>query len=473
MRRSILFIAGVTVLLEAFAAVPAAAQPGPAGRWEGILSVPGAELRMVLVVTPDGPGYKATMDSPQQGALGLVLRNVQFDGVKAHFELPAGATVAIFDGTWQGYSMSGNFEQAGTKGTFEMKRGGAPVVPPTPPPPYKQEEVKYQSGAVTLACTLTLPESNGPHPAAVMITGSGPQDRDERVAGFRIFGVIADHLTRRGIAVLRCDDRGVGGSSGSVPQSTAADLADDALAGVRFLQARPEIDKTHVGLIGHSEGGLVAPMLAARTREVAFIVLLAGPGLSGEQIMLAQSALIVQAEGLPIEQARRNQEIQRKMFAAVRTGTGWDEVAMLMRPGIQATIDALQEAQRKALGNTEKIIQSAINDEIAGMRTPSFKFFLDFDPATALEKIKCPVLAIFGGHDVQVAAAPNRAAMEKAFAKGGVENHRIEVFPTANHLFQDSPTGTATEYPKLKKEFVPGLLDLLSTWIGDQAGIKR
>jgi len=210
-------------------------------------------------------------------------------------------------------------------------------------------------------------------------------------------------------------------------------------------------------------------MLAARSTEVAFIVLMSGPGLTGEQIMLAQSELVGGAAGRTPEQVRRNQEIQLKMFAAARIGTGWDEVATMIRTELKAAIDAMPEAQRKALGNTDQLIETQVKAQITAVQTPWFKFFLDFDPATVLEKVTCPVLVLFGEHDTQVAAAPNRAAMEKAFAKSGNKKVRIEVIPRANHLYQDSQTGGVGEYATLKKEFVPGFLDLVTTWITAQS----
>jgi hypothetical protein len=479
MRRVISLVTLITLISTVFSAGRAVAQPGVAGRWEGSISILGTQLGIVVVLAPEGSNYKATIDIPQQGAKGMQLTNVRVDATKVHFELPAGPGLAVFDGELKDGVISGKFEQSGLAGTFDLKRpaaGATPATPaapaaPVPPPPYNQEEVTIKSGTVTLAGTLTLPASGTPSPAVVMITGSGAQNRDEEIFGFKIFRVIADHLTRRGIAVLRMDDRGVGGSSGSTSQSTTADFADDALAGVRWLQGRSDIDRKRVGLMGHSEGGLVAPMLAARSSDIAFIILMSGPGLTGEQIMLAQSELVGRPAGRTDDQIRRNQDIQRKMFASVRSGTGWDEVGAMIRSEIKAAIDALPEAQRKAIGDVEKVAEAQVKGQLDAVRTPWFKFFLDFDPATVLEKVRCPVLVLFGEHDVQVPAGPNRAAIEKAFARGGLKTYRIEVFPRANHLYQDSETGGVGEYATLKKEFVPGFLDLLSTWIDQQTGI--
>lgn len=481
MRRRHLLVAFISLLSVVALASPASAQPGMAGRWEGGINVLGGRLAIVVVLTAEANAVKGSIDIPQQNGKGLALTNVRVDATKVHFELPAGAGLAVFDGELKDGAISGTFEQGGITGTFDLKRpapGATPEVAAapaatTPPPPYTEEDVTIISGAVKLAGTLTLPASGKPSPAVVMITGSGAQNRDEEIFGFKPFRVIADYLTRQGIAVLRCDDRGVGGSTGSTAQSTSSDFADDALAGVKYLQGRPEIDKARVGLMGHSEGGMVAPMLAARSADVAFIVLMSGPGLTGEQIMLAQSELVGRPAGRTDEQIRRNQEIQRKMFAAVRSGTGWDEVDAMIRTELRTALDAMPEAQRKAIGDTDKFIAAQVKGQLDSVRTPWFKFFLSFDPATVLDKVRCPVLALFGEHDVQVPAGPNRAAMEKAFARGGLKKYRIEVFPRANHLYQDSDTGGVGEYAALKKEFVPGFLDLISTWIGQQTGTGK
>jgi hypothetical protein len=364
--------------------------------------------------------------------------------------------------------MSGTFAQGPAKGTFEMKRGATPR--PEAPPPYRQEEVTVQAGTVILAGTLTAPATPGAHPAVVLITGSGPQNRDEELFGVKPFKTIADHLTRAGISVLRCDDRGVGGSTGSVPKSTTADFADDVLAQVRYLEARPDIDKAHIGLLGHNEGGLVAPMAAVKSQSVAFIVLMSGPAVTGEQIMLAQAELIAAAERVPEEQVRANAGLQRLMFAAVRSGTGWEAVTEAGERLAMSAIARLPEEQRKAIGDPQAAARQQIAAQVASVRSPWFKFFLDYDPAPTLGKVQVPVLAIFGEKDLQVPAEVNRRAMEEVFARSGHKDHRIVVMPGANHLYQQASTGSVSEYATLKKEFIPGFLDLLATWIGERAG---
>jgi len=455
----------------------AAAQDTVAGRWEGSLAISGLTLGIVVAFTADGTAYTAIIDIPQQGAMGLPLTAVRADGVKIHFELPAGPGLAIFDGERQGDTIRGTFTQGGATGTFELARGAAVAAAPAAPaapPPYKEEEVSIQTPAVKLGGTLTLPPGAGPHPAVVLITGSGAENRDEEVFGFKVFRLLADHLTRHGIAVLRCDDRGVGASSGSTAQSTSSDFADDALAQVAYLRTRSEIEKAHVGLLGHSEGGLIAPLAASRTADVAFIILMSGPGLTGAEIMLAQSETIGRAAGVTDAQITSNQTLQRQLFAAARTDTGWDEATAAVKAAIKTAIDALPEARRQAIKDPAALIQAQANAQVEAVRSPWFKFFLDFDPASALVKVRCPVLATFGERDIQVPTAPNRAAMEKAFATSGFKNYRIEVFPRANHLYQDAPTGAVAEYTTLTKEFVPGFLDLLVSWTQQQtAPVKK
>ena len=460
---------GAPAVAQPPAAPPSARQPSVAGRWEGAISIMGQDLGVVVVFTDVGSVMTATIDIPEQGARGLPLRNVRASAGRAYFELPAGPGLAVFDGTVTGDVISGTFTQGQLKGTFQLKRGTA--LRPEPPPPYRQEEVTVQNGAIILAGTLTMPATPGPHPAVVLITGSGPQNRDEEIFGIKPFRMIADHLTRAGIAVLRCDDRGVGGSTGSVSKSTTADFADDALAQVRYLEARPDIDKAHIGLLGHSEGGLAAPMAAVKSKSVAFIVLVSGPALTGEKIVLAQGELLGVAERVPPEQVRANADLQRMIFAAARSGTGWEAVTEAAEKLALQALARLPEEQRKAMGDPQNVARQQIAAQVATARSPWFRFFLDYDPAPTLAKVEVPVLALFGGKDLQVPAESNRLAMEEVFAKSGHKDHRIVVMPEANHLYQQANTGSVSEYTTLKKEFLPGFLDLLATWIGEHAGL--
>ncbi|MFB3852389.1 MAG: alpha/beta hydrolase family protein [Vicinamibacterales bacterium] len=424
----------------------------------------GASLKIIVSLAEVGETWKGTIDIPQQGASGLPLMNLRVEHPAVHFELAAGpGRLASFDGVLAEDTVSGTFEQAGVKGTFRMKRATPPVPAAPAPPPYREEEVTVAHGNVSLACTLTFPESRGPHPAVALITGSGAQNRDEELFGFKPFRIIADHLTRQGVAVLRCDDRGIGGSRGNVAEATSSDFADDAVAQAEYLAARPEIDKRRVGLLGHSEGGIIAPIAAGRSKEVGFVILLSGPAVTGERILLAQAELLSRAAGATEEMIARNRVLQLKTFETVRSGKGWDDLAATIRAEAAESIAKLPEAQRKAIEDPASIAATQVESQLMVARSPWFRFFLDYDPAPALANLKVPALAIFGELDLQVPAEMNRAVMSKALA--GNPHHRVEVLPRANHLYQEAKTGGIAEYPVLEKKFVSGLLPLISEWI--------
>ena len=331
-------VAAATILPE---------QGSIAGDWDGAISVMGQTLPMSVHLATGDAGLGATIDI--QGATGLALQNVSYDDAMLHMELPAGPGVAVFDGQHVGDSIGGTFTQAGIAGTFFLKRGqaapAAPMAAAAAPVPYAQEEVSFHNADITLAGTLTLPESEGPHPAAVMISGSGAQNRDEELFGFKPFYLIADHLTRNGIAVLRYDDRGVGGSTGSVSASTTEDFADDVLAAVDLLRQRGDIDSEKIGLIGHSEGGIVAPLAASKSDDVAFMGLMAGTAVSGADVIMEQAALIARASGTPEDEIARNLDFQRRTFAAVRSGEGWDALHAEFETQLRATIEAMPDSR--------------------------------------------------------------------------------------------------------------------------------
>ena len=325
--------------------------------------------------------------------------------------------------------------------------------------------MKIVNGGIILAGTLTLPPTPGPHPAIVLITGSGAQNRDEEVFGFKVFKVLADRLTRAGLAVLRCDDRGVGGSTGSTPQSTTADFAEDVLAEITFLKLRADIDKARIGLLGHSEGGIVAPMAATRSSEVAFIVLMSGPALPGEKIMLAQAEAIGRAEGRTPEQITSNARVQQQLFTAARANKGWEDATLALRAEIRSSIAQLPEEQRKSIPDVERVVSMQAEGQLSFARSAWFRYFLDYDPGPTLARVTCPVLAIFGEHDLQVPVEANRAAMEALAKKAATREFTVKVIPGANHLYQAATTGSVSEYTRLKKEFAPGFLDTLFAWL--------
>lgn len=451
--------------------VSAATQAPPDGRWEGAIQVMGGALNISVEFKAAPEGWRANIDIPQQGAAGLALTSVRIEPPNVHFELPAGPGLAVFDGELKAGVIQGSFKQAGVEGSFELKPAAAqPQASPEPPPPYRVEEVVVKSGEVKLEGTLTLPATPGRHPAVALLTGSGAQNRDEELFGFKPFRLIADHLTRAGVVVLRCDDRGVGGSSGSLQSVTSEDLAADALAAVGFLRARAEVDPARIGLLGHSEGGLLAVMAAARSKELGFIILVSGPAVKGETLMRAQGEAIYRAEGKSEAEVRRLLDLQARSFQVARSGEGAEELAAAIRQATLSELEKLPAERQKAMGDPGQLADRAAKAQLAALRSPWLKFFLDYDPAQALRQVCCPVLALYGEKDLQVPAEMNRKALEAALDRAGNKRVTIRVLPGANHLFQPAKTGSPSEYATLPKEFVPGFLETIAGFV---VGAKR
>jgi pimeloyl-ACP methyl ester carboxylesterase len=312
---------------------------------------------------------------------------------------------------------------------------------PKKPFPYAEEEVQYANAAagIRLAGTLTRPSGQPPYPAAILISGSGAQDRDETILGHKPFLVLSDHLTRKGIAVLRADDRGVGGSTGSFATSTTSDFASDVLAGIQFLKGRKEIDARHIGLIGHSEGGAIAPIVAAQSADVALVVLLAASGLPGEDILYAQAAFIAKTSGASDALITAQQAAQQSYYAVLKSGE-----------------DAQTQRQKlRALGNPDP----------AAIMSPWFRYFLASDPRPVIAKVKCPVLALIGSKDLQVSPRENLTAIASALKSGGNNDYKVVEIPNLNHLIQTSSTSLPGEYGTIEETMSPEVLELISKWI--------
>jgi pimeloyl-ACP methyl ester carboxylesterase len=336
--------------------------------------------------------------------------------------------------------------------------------------PYREEELTIVNGAVSLAGTLSIPAGKGPFPAAVLITGSGPQNRDEELFGFKVFGAIADHFARRGIAVYRYDDRGVGKSSGSVFRSTTDDFASDAVAIVTRLKERPEIDARRIGLLGHSEGGPVAAIAASRSSDVAFVVMLAGSSVRGDRVVRQQMIDLMKSQGVSDAALARIVDAHSTLLDAVMRDAPRADVDAAARRLAEAQYDGMPPARREAVGAREPYVEKAAKGAVPLLMVPWTKFILGFDPAPVLRQVKVPVFAAFGALDVQVPTSLNEAPMREALSGNAAVT--IKTYPHANHLFQSARTGMPDEYPKLEKAFVPGLLDDLTTWITSLAERK-
>jgi fermentation-respiration switch protein FrsA (DUF1100 family) len=295
----------------------------------------------------------------------------------------------------------------------------------------------------------------------MLITGSGQQNRNEEIFGHRPFLVLSDYLTRQGIAVLRVDDRGVGGSTGNLSQATTEDFAGDTLVGIEYLKSRKEIDQTRIGLIGHSEGGIIAPIVAVRSPDVAFIVMMAGTGLTGEEILYRQSALISRAEGASNETIARNAALLNNLYSLVKEEQNNTVAEEEIRKLLKSEMANTSEADKKHPGYSEENLDT----QTKAILSPWMRFFLTYDPKPTLMKVKCPVLAINGEKDLQVPPDENLRAIEDALKAGGNKDYTVKEMPGLNHLFQTAQTGSHTEYSKIEETISPAALEFIGSWI--------
>lgn len=455
MRRTIMGLVGLVVLAFAQSAIE--------GSWEGAIQLPSMEIGMEVAFVSEAEELTATIDIPPQGAFGLPLKNVSFEDPKVYFELPTSLAKAIFDGKLEEGKIRGSFTQGSAIGEFYLNRSEEVVLPPE----YSEEEVSIKvTDDVKLAGTLSIPEGEGPFPVAVLISGSGAQDRDENVFGFKIFATIADHLTRQGIAVLRCDDRGVASSTGDREVATSEDYAEDVMAQVAYLATRSEIDTTHIGLLGHSEGALISGMVAADNPDIEFVILVAGTALPGDTVLKAQLVRVLQAEGSSEKMIAEQRKLQAKLLDYARTGKNEKRLrADLQKITRKYIKKEMSREERKALGDLDAFVEKRVEGKLKVVRSPWYRFFLDYDPRDDLAKVDARVLAFFGEKDVQAVAEVNAPAMDEFFTKIGKENYIIRICCKANHLFQSAETGAFSEYSTLPKEFTPCFLPNVTNFI--------
>jgi pimeloyl-ACP methyl ester carboxylesterase len=448
------------------------AKPALAGVWQATLKVQAIELRVVLHVTPDGDGYKATLDSPDQGAKGIPVDRLALTDDTVKLELKS--IEASFEGKLSDdkHKIEGKWTQAGTL-PLDFKRldkepDYSRPQEPKKPYPYVEEEVKYKNDTdgVTLAGTLTYLASDTPAPAVLLISGSGPQDRNETVMGHKPFWVLADYLTRRGILVLRVDDRGVGGSTGNTMSSTTADMAGDALAGVAYLNSRTEVNSQRIGLLGHSEGGLVAPLAASLSDDVAFIVMLAGTGVTGEEIIYRQGELIARAQGADDLALAASRHAQERMMQEIKESADSASAEKLVR-------EIANEELLKGAGEENQAAKAAVESQLKLGLSPWFRYFLTYDPRPALRNVKCPTLVLNGEKDLQVDPKQNLPTIEVALKEGGNSDFQVRELAGLNHLFQHCQTGSPTEYTKIDETFSPEALDLIGDWIFAKTGRQQ
>jgi pimeloyl-ACP methyl ester carboxylesterase len=439
------------------------------GSWKGTLKFQGGQIPLIFNISGTGNGHSATMDSPNQGAKGIPVTTVTFSGDNLVLAIPA-ANIE-YRGTLTNNTVKGTYTQNGNVIPLDLVRGQAEIKKTRPqeplkPYPYHTEDVVFRNekAGITLAGTLSMPKKEGNFPAVVLITGSGGQNRDEELLGHKPFLVLADHLTRSGIAVLRYDDRGVGASQGVFEAATSADFATDAEAAFSYLKTRKEINKKKIGLAGHSEGGTIAPVVAATNPDVAFIVLMAAGNISGDELMMLQNYMLGKASGMPETELTRLGTINRKLYTIIKQ----ESAVPVMKEKLTGVFTTEMKPLLISKGISEDDVTQYINMQVTGLSTPWYTNFIRFDPAATLEKIKCPVLALNGDKDLQVAPIANLEAVKRAGLKSGNKNITAKQLPGLNHLFQESTTGLPAEYGEIDQTISPIVLSEISSWINKQ-----
>ncbi|MBN2591835.1 MAG: alpha/beta hydrolase [Sedimentisphaerales bacterium] len=456
-KKCVVTIAAALVSITFLSNITFAAQRDISGIWMGTTKISTGDIRIVFNIAKDENGsLTVTMDSPDQLAKGIPVNKVTFENNKLLLD------IQLIRGTYEGTlkldgTFDGHLKQDSVSMPLVLKRVDKverKVRPQKPkkPYPYIEEEVAIQNDKanIKLAGTLTIPRSDKRCPAVILISGSGAEDRDETVFEHKPFLILADYLTRNGIAVLRVDDRGVGGSTGDTMSSTSEDFAGDVICEMDYLKTRKEIDSSKIGLIGHSEGGTIAPIAANKSKDIAFIVMMAGTGINGEETLYLQVKLLLKNAGASDEIFAKELEFMKNEYDVLKNES--DEKVLEGK---------IREMLLGRLANNSDLVES----EMKKVTNPWFRFFLTYDPKPALMKVKCPVLALNGSLDMQVAPKENLAAIESALKEGGNQNYTIKEFPGLNHLFQTAKTGSVTEYALIEETISPDALEMICDWI--------
>ncbi len=421
------------------------------GYWKGEIDLGMLKLEMAFNITAIENGFSATLDVPAQGAFDFPVDETTFkDG---HLQLTMSSMDASYSGMTNEGVIEGEFTQKGmtfplnlTKAEKKEQKKARPQ-DPQPPFNYHIEEVTFvnEKEGNTLVGTLTIPKGEGPFPAMVLVSGSGQQDRDEELMNHRPFWVIADYCALHGIAVLRYDDRGIGGSTGEVKNATSLDFSYDAEAAFDYLRNRKEINSSKIGVLGHSEGGIINFMVSARRPEVAFLVSLAGPSVNGIEVLKEQQAAILRASGMSEEVVQFNGNTNAQMFDIIEASSNREEADSLLRQLV------------KGWGYNEELTEQTVGQ----IASPWMYYFLKYDPTEAIVKTNCPALLLNGSKDLQVVASQNLPGYEKIIAEYGKTNLTLHELPDLNHLFQHCETGSPNEYLEIEETISPEVLEMI------------
>ncbi len=436
------------------------------GYWSGFISVAGQELNIDVSFFGDDNEIQGLIDIPQQNATGLKLTNISAIADSISFDLKISpVNIAQFRGKVIGDLILGEFTQV-AKGSFQLQRTmKAPIIQQEPKVYVSGIEAVFYNDSIKIGGLLTLPEGEV-KAAVVLVSGSGQQDRDETVFGFKPFQLLADYLNSNGIAVLRYDDRGVGASgAGDLENATTLDFAGDAQAALDYLKKKINRDVPY-GILGHSEGGIIAAMLAAKERNVDFVIFMATPAIPGDSLLFAQGEAILRASGATEEELKIQHGIQEQIFAALRTGEGWDKLHEQWLKIAWEQYNSLSDEGKKAFPDAERTINQAIDAQVKNANTKWMKYFVEHNPASDISKIRCPVLALFGSKDLQVPPSVNYKPMDSLLYNNDIQ-YNIKIFNDANHLFQKAITGNIGEYSSLEKEFIDGFEQYIVDWLNN------
>lgn len=444
------------------------------GSWHGTLKVQGVELKIVFHVEKQDSAYISLMDSPTQGGYGIATSKTTFKNEQ--LEVAIASLGVLYQGKLKNDSIKGTFSQSEmsiplTLTRTEKKELVRPQMP-NAPYPYNIEDVTFTNTKenINLAGTLTFPKGNKTFPAVILIAGSGPNDRDETIFGHKPFWVLADYLTRQGIAVLRYDKRGVEKSEGEYFLATSQDFAEDTEAAFNYLKGRKEIDSSNIGLIGHSEGGVIAPIVAVKNEDLKFVVLMAGVGVSGMELVLEQHQHIFDKTTLNKEEKKNLNSILRNIYTSVLTWeeyVGTDEERNSLKQELETLWQNLPKEMRGEEQNTS-IKEEYIEKTVANITSPWFRHFLKTNTSGYLEKLTIPILAINGENDTQVNYQINLKEIEHALKKANNKHYTIKSYPHLNHLFQKSTTGEIDEYRKIEHTISLEVLSDIAIWIKQQ-----
>ena len=442
------------ILLVLLCLVATVSQGQIEGYWKGKLNAGFQQLEVGFDIKSDGMGWASTFDVPAQGGFDIPVEETIFE--EGHLRLKMSSFGATYEGTLEGDSIKGDFTQMGMSFALNLARGeketkkGRPQDPKAPFG-YRIEEVSFNNvrDNITLAGTLTMPEGEGPFPALVLVSGSGQQNRDEELMNHRPFWVIADYLTRHGIAVLRYDDRGVGGSGGDAENATTLDFSYDAEAAFDYLLSLPKVNPSRIGILGHSEGGLINFMVAARRPEVGFLISLAGPSVCGKDVLMEQEKAFNRASGMPEEAVDMSAQMNKQLYDVV-----------LASDNAEAAADSLRKVL-PGMGMNDALIDQIVNP----ISTPWMYYFLKYDPTDAIVKVSCPALLLNGSKDVQVLVNQNFDGYNKIIQEYGKTNLTLVEMPGLNHLFQHCETGLPQEYANIEETISPEVLQKMVDFI--------